>query len=119
LAAPADLIPERMQLNAARALLNRAPCRGLVREKLGVSVRSAEEDPGPDWIEDFDSTEIPDEILREYKTDRTELSTSVRNLWELECLVKALDVMETLSSYAQLSREYGSHPQRLNPMVHD
>jgi nuclear pore complex protein Nup107 len=36
---------------------------------------------------------------------KDKLITLVRNVWELECLVRALDSMETLSSLAGLSRE--------------
>jgi nuclear pore complex protein Nup107 len=40
---------------------------------------------------------------------KEKLINLVRNVWELECLVRALDAMETLSSVAGLNREYDSH----------
>jgi nuclear pore complex protein Nup107 len=37
---------------------------------------------------------------------KEKLISLVRNMWELECLVRALDSIETLASVAGLSREY-------------
>jgi len=42
--------------------------------------------------------------------DWQELNATVKNLWELECLVNSLDAIETLSSLAGLTREYVQLP---------
>lgn len=38
--------------------------------------------------------------------DKERITTLVQNVWELECLVRALDAIETIASAAGLSREY-------------
>lgn len=69
-------------------------------------MRDASEDSGPGWFEEFASGDFPAEFLEECSLGKDKLVTLVRNVWELECLVRALDSMETLSSLAGLSREY-------------
>lgn len=103
-----------MRLRAARALLNRVPVKDIILEKTDIPLGTPNED-GDDttWFEEFESTEFPNEFLEECKLSSEALITKVRNLWELECLVRALDSMETLSSLAEINREYvrpGSNP---------
>lgn len=69
-------------------------------------MKEVSEDSGPGWFEEFANGEFPGEFLDTCKLEKSKLITTVRNLWELECLVRALDSMETLSSLAGLSREY-------------
>lgn len=93
-------------MRAARAFSERIPGREIVRTKSPVPVSEPSEDAGPGWFDEFVNGDLPDEFLEKCKMSRDKLVTLVRNLWELECLVHALDSMETLSSLAGLSREY-------------
>jgi hypothetical protein len=99
---------ERTRLRAARALSERISGREIVKTKSPIPVRDASEDSGPGWFEEFASGDFPTEFLEECGLGKDKLITLVRNVWELECLVRALDSMETLSSLAGLSREYVS-----------
>ncbi|KAL2130221.1 hypothetical protein VTI74DRAFT_6739 [Chaetomium olivicolor] len=99
---------KRARLRAARAFSERVPGREIVRLKSPIPVREASEDSGPGWFEEFASGEFSAEFLEECKLGKDKLITLVRNVWELECLVRALDSMETLSSLAGLSREESS-----------
>ncbi|KAJ4295819.1 Nucleoporin nup84 [Collariella sp. IMI 366227] len=101
---------KRTRLRAARAFTERIPGREIVRLKSPIPVREPSEDSGPGWFEEFASAEFPVEFLEECNLSKEKLIALVRNVWELECLVRALDSMETLSSLAGLSREYGYHP---------
>jgi nuclear pore complex protein Nup107 len=100
-----------MRLRAARAFSDRVSGRLIVREKTALEFPGLDDESGPGWFEAFANADFPDGFLKECKAGKEELVTTVRNLWELECLVKALDSMETLSSLAGLSREYvGDRP---------
>ncbi|KAK3310350.1 nuclear pore protein 84/107 [Chaetomium strumarium] len=99
---------KRMRLRAARAFSDRVPGREIVRTKSPTPVREASEDSGPDWFEEFSNGEFTAEFLEACQLGKDQLVTLVRNVWELECLVRALDSMETLSSLAGLSREESS-----------
>lgn len=68
-------------------------------------MRDAAEDPGPGWFDEFTSSDFPDDFLEACRLSKGKLTTLVRNVWELECLVKALDSIESLSSLAGISRE--------------
>lgn len=72
-------------------------------------MRDANEDSGPGWFEEFANGDFSAEFLEECGMGKDKLIAIVRNVWELECLVRALDSMETLSSLAGLSREYVLH----------
>ena len=97
---------ERTRLRAARSFSERVPGREIVRNKSPIAVRDAGEDSGPGWFEEFANGHFSAEFLEECGIGKDRLITTVRNVWELECLVRALDSMETLSSLAGLSREY-------------
>lgn len=99
---------ESARLRAARAFSERVPGREIVRTKSPIPVRGASEDSSPGWFEEFANGDFPSEFLETCNLSSEKLITLVRNVWELECLVRALDSMETLSSLAGLSREYGS-----------
>jgi hypothetical protein len=95
-----------MRLRAARGFSDRVPGREIVRTKSPIPVRKASEDSGPGWFEEFSNSEFTAEFLETCQLGKDQLVTLVRNVWELECLVRALDSMETLSSLAGLTREY-------------
>ena len=69
-------------------------------------MRDKSEDSGPGWFQEFAGAEFSAEFLETCQMSKEKLINLVRNVWELECLVRALDSMETLSSLAGLSREY-------------
>ena len=48
---------------------------------------------------------VEDDADEKYGAPKAKVATAVRNMWELECLVKALDAIETVSGIAQLVRE--------------
>jgi hypothetical protein len=95
-----------MRLRAARAFSQRVSGWEIARTKSPVLVKEATENPGPGWFEEFVSGEFPADFLAICQMDKEKLINLVRNVWELECLVRALDSIETLSSVAGLSREY-------------
>jgi nuclear pore complex protein Nup107 len=95
-----------MRLRAARAFSERVPGREIIRTKTPIPVRDPSEDSGPGWFDDFANADFPAEFLASCRLPKDKLITLVRNMWEFECLVRALDSMETLSSLAGLSREY-------------
>ncbi|SPQ18912.1 f17beb48-3f0b-45fa-891a-a00480ad50b1 [Thermothielavioides terrestris] len=96
---------KRMRLRAARAFSQRVSGWEIARTKSPVLVKEATENPGPGWFEEFVSGEFPADFLAICQMDKEKLINLVRNVWELECLVRALDSIETLSSVAGLSRE--------------
>ncbi|KAK4128252.1 hypothetical protein N657DRAFT_638684 [Parathielavia appendiculata] len=96
---------KKTRLRAARAFSDRISGREIVKAKSPIPVGETSEDLGPGWFEEFASGDFPAEFLDRCKLSKDKLITLVRNLWELECLVRALDSMETLSSVAGLSRE--------------
>lgn len=102
-----------MRLRAARALSERVSGRAIIEQKTSLPLRGLEEDSGPGWFEDFTAVELPDDLLRESNTSAEELTNTVRNMWELECLVRALDSMETLSSLAGITREENSSSREM------
>ncbi|KAK4143281.1 nuclear pore protein 84/107 [Dichotomopilus funicola] len=99
---------KRTRLRAARALSERVSGRAIVRRKTPIPVRDAAEDPGPGWFDEFTSSDFPDDFLEACRLSKGKLITLVKNVWELECLVKALDSIESLSSLAGISREENS-----------
>jgi nuclear pore complex protein Nup107 len=92
-------------LRAARAFSNKVSGRAILQRRELVTPQQAEDDAGPGWFEEFCDLELSEEFLQKCGMDQDQLTTMVRNLWELECLVRVLDAMETLSSLAGLSRE--------------
>jgi nuclear pore complex protein Nup107 len=93
---------EQMHLRAARSLLDRLPFTTVIKAKTPVLVR---DDASPDWFEDFEAAEFSDEFLEDNEVTKIELMVLVRNVWELECLVKSLDSMETIASCAEVTRD--------------
>ncbi|KAH8883986.1 hypothetical protein GQ53DRAFT_786529 [Thozetella sp. PMI_491] len=96
----------RVRLRAARKFFERVPCLEAIRTKAGMEIVTDDE-CDPAWFEDFVNG-ISDELLEEYEVDRDTLILNVRTWLELECLVRALDSIETISSLAALSQTEGS-----------
>lgn len=104
---------KRTRLRAARALSQRVPGREIIRRKTGILVGGEEDDDSIEWFAEFAVSELPEELLALYAGDKDAVITQVRNMWELECLVKALDSMETLSSLAGLAREDSTNSREM------
>ncbi|KXX79755.1 Nucleoporin NUP84 [Madurella mycetomatis] len=102
-----------MRLRAARAFSERVSGREIIRIKTPIAVKEASEDAGPGWFDEFANAHFPAEFLETCSLTKDKLITLVRNVWELECLVRALDSMETLSSLAGLSREKASSSREM------
>ncbi|KAM7187131.1 Nuclear pore protein 84/107 [Rhypophila sp. PSN 637] len=103
---------KRTHLTAARALSDRVSGREILRTKTSASIRGSDQDGGPGWFDEFASSATP-AVVDDSTIDWEELTVTIRNLWELECLVNALDIMETLSSLAGLTREENSNPREV------
>jgi nuclear pore complex protein Nup107 len=62
---------------------------------------------GPNWYEDLVAQEIPEDFVKECGFDSpAAVHAMIRDLWELECFIRALDSLETLASTASICREY-------------
>ncbi|KAK0618595.1 nuclear pore protein 84/107 [Bombardia bombarda] len=105
---------KRNRLRAARALSDRVPGREVVRTKTTVQIRGTDEDPSPGWFEEFVTGKLHQDSIDGMNPDEEDdVKNSVRNMWELECLVRALDSMETLSSLAGLTREENNNSREM------
>jgi nuclear pore complex protein Nup107 len=83
-------------------LFVRLPFTTVVRAKTRVPIR---DDESPEWFEDFEAASFPEDFLEENEVTKAELVATVRNVWELECLVRSLDALETIGSCAEVTRE--------------
>lgn len=50
--------------------------------------------------------EIQEDEVEDIKVFQTRLGLTVKNMWELQCFVMALDGIETVGTLAQLAQEY-------------
>lgn len=105
---------ERMRLRAARSLSRRVPLRRTVHDKTHITVANDELDEDAmdptEWFDDFANSPALEEVAQETGLHREHLVYAVKNLWELECMVRALDSIETLASMAHLMRTYVYFP---------
>ncbi|KAG7133298.1 Nucleoporin NUP84 like protein [Verticillium longisporum] len=93
-----------MRLNAARQLANRVTMSQVLQQRIS-----------PGGQEEADIAHVPDiddafwadqlEAIGDRQTSSRLLATQARIFRDLECLVKALDTMETIASLTELSRE--------------
>ncbi len=101
-----------MRLNAARQLANRVPISSILRVRIG----SMEDHDEPDyfWVPDEEDGFWADQIDATTLSGPSprQLAAHARTFRDLECLVKALDAMETIASLTELSREYVASPHR-------
>lgn len=91
-------------MRAARSLCERVSGREILRAKTTATIRGSNDDSGPGWFDEFISS-FDQDTINEPSVNLDELMLTIRNLWELECLVNALDAIETLSSLAGLHRK--------------
>lgn len=59
-----------------------------------------------EWFNELATSPLVDEIASILELQKEHFLYAVKNLWELECMVRALDSIETLASMAHLSRTY-------------
>lgn len=65
-----------------------------------------------DYVEDLLTNEhaligeVQDDEVEDIKVFQTRLALTVKNMWELQCFVMALDGIETVGTLAQFAQEY-------------
>ncbi|CAI0641280.1 unnamed protein product [Colletotrichum noveboracense] len=97
---------KHMRLNAARSFANRVPFSVIMRQKIDTSDQDEIDALSEDvefWTSHIGSADAA-------RLSAGQLASNARTLRDLECLVKALDTMETIASLAELSKEYGFLP---------
>lgn len=95
-----------MRLNAARSFANRVPFSVIMRQKIDTSDQDEIDALSEDvefWTSHIGSADAA-------RLSAGQLASNARTLRDLECLVKALDTMETIASLAELSKEYDFLP---------
>ncbi|OIW34731.1 hypothetical protein CONLIGDRAFT_607586 [Coniochaeta ligniaria NRRL 30616] len=99
---------KRRRLRAARALSRRVSLRMIVREKTPIVLANDEMDEEAmdptEWFNEFAASPLVDEVAQEVGLHKDPFLYAFKNLWELECMVRALDAIETLASMAHLMR---------------
>jgi len=91
-----------LHLNAARQFSQRVLFVDVLRERGFELEEELEglEPPGPDfWVNQLSLVKSPE-------SSAAQIAADARSFRDLECLVRALDHMETLASLEELSREY-------------
>lgn len=91
---------KRFNLHAARALSERVPCSEIFKRKAGMTIP---DDTDITWFEDVRSG-AASSAFEENGLGMDEIAAA-RNYFEMECLVRSLDSMETIASSAGLARD--------------
>ncbi|KAI1364631.1 nuclear pore protein 84/107 [Xylaria arbuscula] len=87
-------------LHAARSLFERVQCAEIFRRKAGLTVT---DDSDTTWFEDISSGVVTGTL--EGKDLDTEQVAAARSFFEMECLVRALDSMETIASSEAMAQD--------------
>ncbi|KAI0197719.1 nuclear pore protein 84/107 [Astrocystis sublimbata] len=87
-------------LHAARALSERVRCADIFRRKTGVAIT---DDDDSSWFDEIRSGAVPVALEGEELT--VEQVTAARNYFEMECLIRALDSMETIASSSAMAQD--------------
>lgn len=94
-----------MRLNAARQLASRIPIASVLQ--LRLELLDGQEEVDTFWIPDendaFWTAQV--DVPGQTRVSAHQLAVQARSFRDLECLVKALDAMETIASLMELSRE--------------
>ncbi|KAJ8129130.1 hypothetical protein O1611_g4501 [Lasiodiplodia mahajangana] len=90
-------------LHAARALSERVQCADIFRRKTGLTIT---DDTDVSWFEDIRSGTTT--LSLQGNDLSVEQVAAARNFFEMECLVRALDSMETIASSEAMAQEYVS-----------
>lgn len=91
-----------MHLNAARSFANRVPFSVIMRQRANPD----QDENDLLYSEDAEFWACQIEPAGTTNISPSQLASEARVLHDLECLVRALDTMETIASLAELSREY-------------
>ncbi|WDK13606.1 hypothetical protein CGRA01v4_04887 [Colletotrichum graminicola] len=100
---PACVSTGTMRLNAARSFANRVPFSTIMRQRVELP---EQDDNDPWWPEDAEFWAGQIEAAGAKSLSPSQIASEARAFRELECLVKALDTMETIASLAELSKEW-------------
>lgn len=106
-----NLFAETFNLHAARALAARVPCSTVFQRKAGVPIL---DNTDISWFQEIRMGVTNDAL------DGSELNeddvAAAHNFFEMECLVRVLDAMETVASSEGLAREYVTHSRTYIPI---
>ncbi|RBQ97300.1 hypothetical protein VDGD_03000 [Verticillium dahliae] len=93
-----------MRLNAARQLANRVTMSQVLQQRISLG---GQEEADIAHVPEIDDAFWADQLeaIGDRQTSSRLLATQARIFRDLECLVKALDTMETIASLTELSRE--------------
>ncbi|KAK2021487.1 hypothetical protein LX32DRAFT_249425 [Colletotrichum zoysiae] len=91
-----------MRLNAARSFASRISFNTIMRQRIELP---GQDDNDSWWPEDLEFWAGQIEAAGAKSLSPSQIASEARAFRELECLVKALDTMETIASLAELSRE--------------
>ncbi|KAK2002863.1 hypothetical protein LX36DRAFT_707547 [Colletotrichum falcatum] len=91
-----------MRLNAARSFASRVSFSTIMRQRVELHEQDANDSW---WPEDAEFWAAQIETTDAKSLSPSQLASEARAFRELECLVKALDTMETIASLAELSKE--------------
>ncbi|KAJ2905074.1 Nucleoporin Nup107 [Zalerion maritima] len=91
-----------LKLAAARSLAERVPCSTIFSHKAGAPVP---EDADPSWFEGFEAAYADADQLRDNAALTSQMLVVAKPYWELECLARMLDIIETVSALMEISRE--------------
>lgn len=99
-AGPTNVEPENFNLHAARSLSERVQTADIFRKKAGLTIT---DDTDTTWFEDISSGVASGSL--EGKDLDAEQVTAAKSYFEMECLVRALDSMETIASSEAMAQE--------------
>ncbi len=92
-------------------MLSRVPCWEIIRQKTGLGA-NLPEDTDPSWWDDVFSpskagsfSRMDDDTFEDNDISKEELAAHARTLWELECLVSAMDCLETTAAIVEGYRQ--------------
>ncbi|TPX17389.1 uncharacterized protein E0L32_003032 [Thyridium curvatum] len=115
---------KNQHLLAARILASRLSCSQLMSAKVGLGSPQEELDPNW-WDETFGNTRpeigerMDEDGFGEMGISKEQLANHARPLWELECLVNALDCLETTACGAASNRQDPSQNRDLTKAIDD
>jgi hypothetical protein len=85
------------------------PCLEVVRQKTGFA-SNVQDEPDPSWWDEvFSKNGVSDRMDEDsfvhLGLSKEEVAGHARPLWELECLVNAMDCVETTAAIAEAHRQ--------------
>lgn len=92
------------KLLAARTLADRVPCLEVLANKAAI-VMDEEYRDDPAWFDILEVQVSDADPLDEVTVHQNLVATAARTFWQLECLIRTLDILETVSALTQIVRE--------------